>query len=403
MVSFEGGPATHHPPASSSFHTPAQLQQLGEQQQQQQQQQLSQNPLATGEDLHKCPEVSSFSSATEATLVMEEENTLPDDHEDDEEEEDEDDNDTRDASHQEQQQQHHQQQYNPQQQHEEEALDQFLEGVDDDDMMMMEEEGTPSQQQQPLNAAAAADATADDQAMEEMSMEDEDEDDETNSDFDLSDVDLDLDDVEFEDDMEEEDPPALAARRHRRSSIKPYSASDVFVSQSHGAWKSLPKPNLPTVMIRSQSLPVTRTEQRAAATPKRVSFATIQVRGYDQTIGDHPSVSIGPPIGLDWDYQEFGNFDVDQFEATRGPRRKLRHMCLKNRLADQRAGREHGGNSRGRTERGQNQAATGHDQGAPADAKVARSHAVGQAQGGAEQVFYVQKVKEDDGIHQSAR
>ena len=61
---------------------------------------------------------------------------------------------------------------------------------------------------------------------------------------------------------------------------------------------------------------------------KEVMFVTIQVRGYQQTLGDNPCVSYGPPVSLDWFYQDYGHFDLNAFEANRGPRRKVRQMCL---------------------------------------------------------------------------
>lgn len=37
---------------------------------------------------------------------------------------------------------------------------------------------------------------------------------------------------------------------------------------------------------------------------KKVRFGSITIRRYQQTLGDHPVCSIGPPVTLDWDYQE---------------------------------------------------------------------------------------------------
>uniref|UniRef100_A0A7S2VC07 Uncharacterized protein n=1 Tax=Entomoneis paludosa TaxID=265537 RepID=A0A7S2VC07_9STRA len=128
---------------------------------------------------------------------------------------------------------------------------------------------------------------------------------------------------------------APVSKRPRGSILKSNPTDDLHISKRGRSWKQLPKPDLQ--QIRSRSVPVEslRASSSTIAAPsvppgqrKRVSFQSIEVRGYDQTLGDHPCVSYGPPIGLDWNYQEYGNFDIEEFEATRGPRRKLRHMML---------------------------------------------------------------------------
>ena len=45
-----------------------------------------------------------------------------------------------------------------------------------------------------------------------------------------------------------------------------------------------------------------------------VSFNSVEVREYSQTIGDNPSCVSGPAISLDWDYSEGGSYSVDDFE-----------------------------------------------------------------------------------------
>ena len=59
-----------------------------------------------------------------------------------------------------------------------------------------------------------------------------------------------------------------------------------------------------------------------------VGFKEIQIREYDQTLGDNPSVSYGPPISLDWEYTEKTPVDLDDFESHRGERRSLREMQM---------------------------------------------------------------------------
>lgn len=113
--------------------------------------------------------------------------------------------------------------------------------------------------------------------------------------------------------------------RSRSTSILKSSSPDLYINDSRRSWKSLPKPDM--LRIRSQSLPTTRSE-REVSQRKSVKFNKIEVRNYSQTLGDNPSCSYGPPISLDWKYEEGGTLELEDYEANRGPRRKLRHMML---------------------------------------------------------------------------
>eukprot|EP00522_Entomoneis_paludosa_P005895 CAMPEP_0172457070 /NCGR_PEP_ID=MMETSP1065-20121228/19764_1 /TAXON_ID=265537 /ORGANISM="Amphiprora paludosa, Strain CCMP125" /LENGTH=303 /DNA_ID=CAMNT_0013210551 /DNA_START=121 /DNA_END=1032 /DNA_ORIENTATION=+ len=110
------------------------------------------------------------------------------------------------------------------------------------------------------------------------------------------------------------------------ASILKTSSTEMHISDKRRSWKCLPKPDL--VKIRAQSCPTTRVERVAAEEKKNVKFHMIEVRNYSQTLGDNPSCSYGPPISLDWDYEEGGEVEVEDYEANRGPRRKLRHMMM---------------------------------------------------------------------------
>jgi hypothetical protein len=59
-----------------------------------------------------------------------------------------------------------------------------------------------------------------------------------------------------------------------------------------------------------------------------VSFHEINLRYYDQTIGDHPNTSYGPPIALDWNYEETEPIHIDEYEENRGSRRTLRQLMV---------------------------------------------------------------------------
>ena len=61
---------------------------------------------------------------------------------------------------------------------------------------------------------------------------------------------------------------------------------------------------------------------------RKIHFGEINVRDYGMTLGDNPSVSYGPPVTLDWDYEEYNAVAVDEYEFHRPPRRCLREMGL---------------------------------------------------------------------------
>mmetsp|Transcript_16959 Transcript_16959/g.37034 ORF Transcript_16959/g.37034 Transcript_16959/m.37034 type:complete len:304 (+) Transcript_16959:84-995(+) len=120
--------------------------------------------------------------------------------------------------------------------------------------------------------------------------------------------------------------PSGRLPRARSGSILKSSSEDLHVSDKRNKWKSLPKPDM--VKIRSQSVPVTEAERTEATEKKSVRFDAIDVRNYSQTLGDNPSCSYGPPVQLDWDFEEGGSVKLEDYEANRGPRRKLRHMMM---------------------------------------------------------------------------
>ena len=130
----------------------------------------------------------------------------------------------------------------------------------------------------------------------------------------------------------------------KRSILKVSPLFEPLVSEKRGSWKQLPRPDMDAIRqtFRSsqQSLPELiveedeTSENRTAPPCKQVSFAPrisfdyCEVRRYSQTIGDNPSCSYGTPISLDWDYEETVRTDLDQYEASKGPRKPLRGILL---------------------------------------------------------------------------
>lgn len=47
---------------------------------------------------------------------------------------------------------------------------------------------------------------------------------------------------------------------------------------------------------------------------RSISFSNLQVREYDLTIGDNPSVSYGPPVQLSWQYSEHNARSLEEYE-----------------------------------------------------------------------------------------
>lgn len=61
---------------------------------------------------------------------------------------------------------------------------------------------------------------------------------------------------------------------------------------------------------------------------RNISFSTLEVRTYDLTLGDNPGGSSGPPISLDWNYNESKTVDLEDYEAKRLPRRSRKDLHL---------------------------------------------------------------------------
>ena len=117
----------------------------------------------------------------------------------------------------------------------------------------------------------------------------------------------------------------------RRSSILKRSESEPFsaVKECTKAWKRLPPPDI-DALRRTMTLPCLdlADDSYAPRESMSVSFAQVQIRCYEQTVGDNPSVSYGPPITLDWDYEQMEPINIDAYEDARGKRRSLRQMVL---------------------------------------------------------------------------
>lgn len=63
-----------------------------------------------------------------------------------------------------------------------------------------------------------------------------------------------------------------------------------------------------------------------------VQFSSVSIRYYDIILGYHPCCSRGPPLTIDWDYQENEAVHVDEYEFENArTRRCLRDLALNHR------------------------------------------------------------------------
>ena len=102
------------------------------------------------------------------------------------------------------------------------------------------------------------------------------------------------------------------------SILKRAPLSDLNPREAHTA-----SPLSTSLHARSASLP-----SQPQTPPRSVSFGQVCIREHSLTIGDHPNCSNGPPVCLDWDFEEHNRVDLDLYEASRGKRRSLSQMMM---------------------------------------------------------------------------
>jgi len=59
-----------------------------------------------------------------------------------------------------------------------------------------------------------------------------------------------------------------------------------------------------------------------------VSFRSVEIRKYIPTLGDNPSVSQGPPMTLDWEYDTTDPIPIDRYEDEKGVPRTSYEMVI---------------------------------------------------------------------------
>jgi hypothetical protein len=64
----------------------------------------------------------------------------------------------------------------------------------------------------------------------------------------------------------------------------------------------------------------TTTDADDSSSKKAVSFGLIQVREYNRVVGDNPTVRVGPPMSIGWEFVQKKSVPVDDYEKTKLPR-----------------------------------------------------------------------------------
>ena len=99
-----------------------------------------------------------------------------------------------------------------------------------------------------------------------------------------------------------------------------------------GPWRKLPILDLNRIQqqrinLRDRSVVLQGGRDRAHR-GMNVVFDSVKIRSYSQTLGDNPCVSYGPPIQLDWDYEDGAPVPIDEFECERRSHRPRRMQAL---------------------------------------------------------------------------
>lgn len=101
-----------------------------------------------------------------------------------------------------------------------------------------------------------------------------------------------------------------------------------FIKGDKKNWMCLPPPELQELPAYTATASANENISRNNES-KRVGFNTVLIRSYKQTMGDNPCVSYGPPIQLDWEYEQHDGVDIDSFESQRVfSRRGFRQLCM---------------------------------------------------------------------------
>ena len=69
-------------------------------------------------------------------------------------------------------------------------------------------------------------------------------------------------------------------------------------------------------IVVEESLSITTAD---SSSKKSVSFGLIQVREYNRVVGDNPTVRVGPPMSIGWEFVQKQAVPVDDYEKIKRP------------------------------------------------------------------------------------
>ena len=115
----------------------------------------------------------------------------------------------------------------------------------------------------------------------------------------------------------------------RRSSIlksrTKFEPRYINYSTKRRSWRALPSPDSNHIKeLTAQS----SSRRLRSSSSNSVSFTSVTIRSYEQTIGDNPAVSYGTPISLDWNYEEHDSIELDSYEIKRSLNRRTRRQMV---------------------------------------------------------------------------
>jgi hypothetical protein len=118
----------------------------------------------------------------------------------------------------------------------------------------------------------------------------------------------------------------LAPSQPRKSILK-MTAEEIPICSRRSSWKILPQPDMASIR---KSAAIVKESTKPVRNKSNVEFTQIRIREYEQTLGDNPSVSYGPPITLDWNFRELEPVSLEEYEIRRSSptRRNVRQLCL---------------------------------------------------------------------------
>lgn len=89
-----------------------------------------------------------------------------------------------------------------------------------------------------------------------------------------------------------------------------------------------PERNKSALVVTPNNYWTKRSNGSSRSCKTSVIFTEVKVRRYDIVIGDNPSVTMGPPLSIGWEFESESSFNIDEFEECRGVRRSSAEMVM---------------------------------------------------------------------------